>query len=263
MKKLKILLRFDDICPTMNWEQWDRAKQLMDEKGVTALLGVIPDCQDPDLNIDKPREDFWDYIKELQRHGFTIAMHGYHHVFDIQSSGIVTPKKQSEFAGHPYEIQYEKIKKGKTILKEHGIETDIFFAPAHSYDDNTLKALAANGFKYISDGMSSKPYKRSGIVCIPARSGGIPKIKDNGHYTAIMHAHEWVRTDKQNDWFLFQKVCDSYANKIVPFNKYAERPIGMFYLQRTNELLYVMFWLHIAPVLIKIKHYIMRIKYQK
>ena len=56
MKKLKILLRFDDICPTMNWEQWDRAKQLMNEKGVTALLGVIPDCQDPDLNIEWPLE---------------------------------------------------------------------------------------------------------------------------------------------------------------------------------------------------------------
>ena len=183
MEKNKILLRFDDICPTMNWEQWDRAKQLMDEKGVIALLGVIPDCQDPDLNIDKPREDFWDYIKELQRQGFTIAMHGYHHVFDIQASGIVTPKKHSEFAGHPYEIQYEKIKKGKAILKEHGIETVVFFAPAHSYDDNTLKALAANGFKYISDVMSSKPYKRNGIICIPSRSGGIPKIKDNGYYT--------------------------------------------------------------------------------
>ena len=36
----------------MNWEQWGKAKQLLEEKGLVALLGVVPDCQDPDLMID-------------------------------------------------------------------------------------------------------------------------------------------------------------------------------------------------------------------
>ena len=103
MSKRKILLRFDDICPTMNWEQWERAKQMMDKAGVTALLGVVPDCTDPDLKIDTPRPDFWEYIRELQNQGYTIAMHGYHHQFVIKADGLVTKNKISEFAGLPYE----------------------------------------------------------------------------------------------------------------------------------------------------------------
>ena len=51
---------------------------------------------------------------------------------------------------------YEKIKKGKEILESHNVYTDVFFAPSHSYDDNTLRALSKCGFKYISDGYSKK-----------------------------------------------------------------------------------------------------------
>ena len=157
MKK-KILLRFDDICPTMNWEQWEKAKQLMDENMVVALLGVIPECKDSDLLIDAPRSNFWEYIKNLQDAGFTIAMHGYQHVFEIKADGLVTRNKISEFAGLPYKKQLEKIRKGKEILNSHGIETDVFFAPAHSYDRNTIKALREAGFKYVSDGLGYRPY---------------------------------------------------------------------------------------------------------
>ncbi len=253
---IQILLRFDDICPTMNWEQWNKAKQLMDKTGVTALLGVIPECKDPDLMIDAPRGDFWEYIKDLQSQGYTIAMHGYQHIFDIQASGIVTPKKHSEFAGHPYEIQYEKIKKGKEILQCHGVNTDVFFAPAHSYDDNTLKALAANGFKYISDGKSIKPYSRNGIICIPARSGGIPKIKERGYYTVVLHAHEWLRPEKNEAWVKLKEICSMYANQIVSFDEFRRRSCGNSFVQKIDEILYVFFWNKIAPYLIRVKYLI-------
>lgn len=238
-KKRKILLRFDDICPTMNWEQWNKAKSLLDSIGTTALLGVIPDCKDPDLMIDAPREDFWEYIRKLQSDGYAIAMHGYNHVFDIRSKGIVTPVKHSEFAGHPYEVQYEKIRKGKEVLEKHGIFTDVFFAPAHSYDDNTLKALAANGFKYISDGLSRKPYKRNGIICIPAHSGGIPEITKGDYYTAVIHAHEWVRPEKKKAWYKLENLCKKNHDEIVSFNHYILRETGIPYIQHGIEYLNV------------------------
>lgn len=244
MNKRRILLRFDDICPTMNWEQWDKAKHLLDSVGATALLGVIPDCQDPDLIIDAPRTDFWEYIKELQQHGFTIAMHGYRHVFDINANGIVTRKNptmnHSEFAGHPYDVQYRKIRDGKEILLQHGIETDVFFAPAHAYDDNTLKALAANGFKYISDGKSCKPYKRNGIICLPARSPGISKMRFGQFHTAILHAHEWVREDKAMAWRALQNLCKSNHALIVTFEEYKNRKLGNVVLQTLMESLYLL-----------------------
>ena len=109
----KILVRFDDICPTMDWNQWNRAMKILKLYHVKPLIGVIPDCQDPDLLIDLPRRDFWDYLKALQADGFAIAMHGYLHLYDTNAQGIVNGTSLSEFAGHSYEEQYEKIRKGK------------------------------------------------------------------------------------------------------------------------------------------------------
>lgn len=238
----------------MNWEQWEKAKQLMDDADVTALLGVIPDCQDPDLMIDNPRQDFWEYIKDLQNKGFTIAMHGYQHVFDIRAKGLVTPVKHSEFAGHPYEVQYEKIRRGKEILQKHGISTDVFFAPAHSYDDNTLKALNVNGFRFISDGKSRKPYIRNGIICIPARSGGIPKMRTPGYYTAILHAHEWIRKDKSEDKKCFENLLKNNMVCFMPFDNFKERHVGNQYIQRFSEIRCLLWQRKILPILVEIKH---------
>ena len=75
MKKTCILIRFDDICPTMNWEQWAKACALLDAYGKKPLIGVIPDCKDPDLQINEAKENFWEYVRELQAQGYKIAMH--------------------------------------------------------------------------------------------------------------------------------------------------------------------------------------------
>lgn len=252
----KILLRFDDICPTMNWEQWYKAKRLLDENGATALLGVIPDNQDLDLLIDEPRPDFWDYIKQLKHEGYVIAMHGYQHIFDVNANGIVTRKcayNHSEFAGHSYDVQYEKIRKGKEILLKHGIETDIFFAPAHAYDDNTLRALSANGFRYISDGKSIKPYMRHGIICVPARSSGISKMRFGIYHTAILHAHEWVREDKKYAWDQLQTILNNRNNMIVNFDAIKRRNLGNSTIQMTNERLYLIWDNLIFSIFRKIK----------
>lgn len=87
---MKILVRFDDICPTMDFAQFKRATDLLDKYEVKPLIGVIPDCKDPDLDIEKPHEDFWEFVKGLQAKGYTIAMHGYQHVFNSDHKGIVT-----------------------------------------------------------------------------------------------------------------------------------------------------------------------------
>lgn len=33
----KILIRFDDICPTMDWEQWKRAEDLLLQYNVKTI----------------------------------------------------------------------------------------------------------------------------------------------------------------------------------------------------------------------------------
>lgn len=254
MGRRKILLRFDDICPTMNWGQWERAKLLLDKADVKPLLGVIPDCHDPELMIDSPRQDFWSYVRSLQDQGYTIAMHGYQHIFQIKADGLVTKNKISEFAGLSYEEQMMKIKKGKQIFEDNGINTVVFFAPAHSYDDNTLKALSSCGFKYISDGLSNRPYSRYGITLLPCRSGGIPSMRFAGEYfTAVVHAHEWEKKEKEREWCKYKSLLESYGQEIVSFAEFCQWKKGNGCLQRISERSYMVFRDYILPVIRRLK----------
>lgn len=250
----KILIRFDDICPTMDWSEWKRAMDILKKYNVKPLIGVIPDCKDSDLRLNPPREDFWVYIKELQAQGFSIAMHGYIHVYDTDVRGIVNDTFHSEFAGHSYEEQYEKIRKGKEILTEHGIETDVFFAPAHSYDEITLKALAANGFKYNVDGKSSKPMLRNGIICIPLGSC------KRDYYIPVFHAHEWSRPDKADGYECLKNLCKEHENSIVDMNTFLSRPLGKTAIQLINEKRVIFYERNIKPVLRSFYHSITRQK---
>ena len=113
MNKLNILIRFDDICPTMDYSQFKKATDLLDKYNVHPLIGVIPECQDEELLIEEYHSDFWNYIKELEKKGYKIAMHGFNHVYDTKTRGNINCGFKSEFAGHSFIKQYEKIKKGK------------------------------------------------------------------------------------------------------------------------------------------------------
>lgn len=254
----RILVRFDDICPTMDFHQFQIAMELMDKYNVKPLLGVIPDCQDPDLNIEAPHPDFWDFVRSLQDKGYTIAMHGSVHVFDNHARGMVVSRWDSEFAGHPYDVQLEKIRKGREILESHGIHTDIFFAPGHSYDKNTLRALSACGFKYMSDGLSSAPYMNEGIICIPALSGGVPRLAFGTNHTAVFHAHEWVRKDKAFCYKQFVNLMEKHHTECLPWDDYVNMPWGNPTVQRAVERCRVFFNRYLRPILSVIKRSITR-----
>ena len=225
----------------MDRTQWNIAMNFVDKYDIKALLGVVPDCLDPDLQVDEPIDNFWEYIRELQSKGHTIAMHGLHHLLEINADGIITKNKKSEFAGYSYDIQLEKIKRGKAILAQHGIQTDVFFAPAHSYDDNTLKALAANGFRYISDGKSRKPYSKYGIICIPARDFGLSWLSFlNGNYsTLIFHTNEWKNKGKKLLWDKLIMMVSNKNLKFLSFEDVIKRPQGNYYLQKTDEKIFM------------------------
>lgn len=254
MTDRKILIRFDDICPTMDWKQWGKATRVLDKYGVKPLIGVVPDNIDPDLQKDDPRLDFWEYVKELQNKGYTVAMHGYQHVLDSKSSGLVTNRKASEFAGLSYEAQYEKINSGKTLLNGHGIYTNIFFAPAHSYDENTLKALSECGFKYISDGKTLQPVIRNGIICVPCLDGGCPRIKNRKAYTAVFHTSEWNRQDKKGAYDDLIGLINNHRNEIVSFNDYYIQPSKEMWLNNRYEQIILFYDFYLRNTINKLKH---------
>lgn len=255
----KILIRLDDMCPTMNRYQFGRAIDLLDKYNVKALLGVIPKCEDPELQIEEKNELFWKEIKKLQERGYTIAMHGYTHVYDSKVRGNVNQGISSEFAGKSYDDQLYKIKKGKQMLQKNGIDTDIFFAPSHSYDNNTLKALNSCGFKYISDGYTLKPVMRYGVICIPCRSTGCPNVKKKGHYTAVFHPNEWIQPEKAICFNQLEKLLRENSKYIKDFNIYIDQEMGKYIIQDIVEKCTVWFNRYLRVKLSYIKHNILKL----
>ncbi|MBQ0043376.1 MAG: DUF2334 domain-containing protein [Lachnospiraceae bacterium] len=176
-----LLIRLDDITPTMNWENFNYIRQIFERLDVKPIIGVVPDNQDPKLDYGVAQPSFWEIVKELQEKGWTIAQHGYRHVYEETGcQGILHVKHDSEFAGIPFEEQRIRLQSGKEILQSHGITATMFMAPAHSYDKNTLKALKELGFESMTDGYAESPYRYKGLKFIPCRTDKPvkPKVVD-------------------------------------------------------------------------------------
>jgi predicted deacetylase len=204
---MRIAIRMDDITPDMDWSKFNRFKALLDEADIKPLIGVVPDNKDEKLSCQEPREDFWNYVKELQQKGWTVAMHGFNHLYTTKDPGLFPIGEKSEFAGLPYIKQDEMIREGSRILKEKGIYTDIFMAPSHSFDKNTLRALNNNGFYRVTDGFGIAPFKMQDIVFYPIsvrRSKSLADTRD-GIVTFVYHAN----TMDDKDFAKLKDLLDS------------------------------------------------------
>ena len=171
-------MRLDDACPKRDAAKWDRMEALLDKYGVKPLVGVIPNCKDSDMDCYTEDIDFWTKrVSNWQEKGWQIAMHGYNHVFKTNDGGINPVNRRSEFAGVPYEDQKKMIADGVSILRGHGINPKVFFAPAHTFDENTIRALHdVSDICIISDTPANMPYSKYGITFVPQQSGRVRKL---------------------------------------------------------------------------------------
>ena len=163
----KYLIRFDDINPRMDWEKFFLIKKCLEKNNIKSILGVIPNCKDENLFINKPKKDYYEYLRSCKSYGDSIAQHGYKHKYDSISKGQFGNSPNSEFAGHNFNKQFRRISKGKKILEKECIWDPIFMAPAHSFDNSTLKALRKLEFINVLDGFSLFPYKNKDLNFIP------------------------------------------------------------------------------------------------
>ena len=138
------ILRLDDASDYMDIEKWMRMERLLDKYQIKPIFGIIPKNGDESL-VSKYQQnpEFWSLMHSWIDKGWIPAMHGYEHRYVTEDGGINPVNKRSEFAGLPYEEQAEKIRKGYQILDQHGIKPEIFFAPSHTFDKNTLKGIKA------------------------------------------------------------------------------------------------------------------------
>lgn len=163
----KYLMRFDDVNSRMDWEKFLLLKRHLEKYNIKSILGVVPNCKDEFLFAAKPNKDFFNFLRKCKLYGDSIAQHGYEHRYDSKSRGIYGTSANSEFAGHSYEIQFNKLNNGKKILEKELIWEPIFMAPGHSFDKETIIALEKLGFSKILDGLSFNPYKIDNLIYIP------------------------------------------------------------------------------------------------
>lgn len=188
---LFFIIRLDDIHPQMNLRNFTRMIGCLKKFNVTGILGVIPDNQDISLNRDKIDNNFWQRIKILERSGFAIAQHGYQHLYDTLEGGMLNINFQSEFAGHPYDIQKNKMEAGKKILEKKGLSPTLFMAPSHSFDQITLTVAKELNYA-ITDGFGFWPKIKREVLFIPQLFAS-PMHLGVGVYTICLH------TDNMND----------------------------------------------------------------
>ncbi len=164
---MKITVRMDDITPDMDWKSFEAFTELFEKYGIVPLLGIVPQNADPNLQIDPPNPAFFDRMRQLQKKGYVLAMHGFRHVYATKRSGLFPLNADSEFAGRSLDEQKKLLAEGKKLLQAEGICPEIFMAPGHTFDRRTVKALRELGFSYITDGFGKGPYRRDGITYLP------------------------------------------------------------------------------------------------
>lgn len=185
------LIRFDDICPTMNWPIWTKVEEILLSAGVKPILAVIPDNQDPNLRVCEAKAYFWDEVRSWQKRGWTIGLHGYQHLQVTKSGGILDFNKWSEFSGLTLSEQTTKLLKAREIFDREGVIPELWVAPAHSFDANTLEALNEIGLRYLSDGFSLYPYHDSyGMMWVPQQLWHFRRMPA-GVWTICLHLNNW------------------------------------------------------------------------
>lgn len=192
----KIAIRIDDVCPRMDIKKFRQFEKLLDKYGIKPLIGVVPDCTDVKLNVNATLDNYDIFLQELSAKGWTIAMHGYNHHYTTAKGGLFPLNKYSEFAGISYKEQYHMLVDGKKKLKELGIDTGIFMAPAHSYDRETLKALKKAGFEYVTDGFGPMPYNYNGLTFLPiSMIKSLDRKCRHGYTTFVVHTASMTKAD--------------------------------------------------------------------
>ena len=164
-----LLIRIDDIAANMNWNYMDKCEKIFDDLKIKPLLGVIPNNKDPELLRYQLNEKFWDRVRDWKNKGWEISMHGLSHLYEVKTNkkDYFNYGGDSEFYGLDFDTQKNKIELGIEKFENEKIKVRSFFAPNHTYDLNTLRALRESGIKIIVDGYGLFPYTEHDLFFVP------------------------------------------------------------------------------------------------
>jgi hypothetical protein len=220
------LLRFDDLCPTIAPDRWERFRRLVEQLGVHPILAIVPDNHDPALDLSSANPDFWEHMRNLEAAGATIAVHGLRHLCQSEGESLLGLHRSSEFAGVAYETQHDWIRAGFRILREKGLRPRLWIGPRHGFDRNTMRALSALGVEYICDGFARAPFRRYGITWIPQQLWG-PVVKKKGLWTICIHPGAAGDADAQRLQRFFEVHADQFTSFDRVVRELPPKPLGL------------------------------------
>ena len=210
----RYLIRLDDACPTMHRKNWERVENLLNKYEIKPLVAVIPNNKRDNLLVDEPMEDFWEKVKGWESKDWTICMHGFDHVYETSDGGLVPIIEKSEFAGVPVEKQREKIKKAWEIFIENDLKPKAWVAPAHSFDENTLKVLKEETeIDVVSDGIALSPFYEKDFYWIPTQLWRFRKFPF-GLWTITLHPGNM----EEKDFIKLEKDLELNRESFINFS---------------------------------------------
>ena len=221
MKHATYLVRFDDICPTMDWESWDKVEKVLISEGIRPILAVVPDNRDENLIFGKENEHFWLKVRTWKKMGWSIAIHGYQHLYQTNDSGLLGLNKYSEFSGLSYEQQSKKLQKALKIFESHDVKPNLWVAPAHSFDKVTVRVLSDLGIEVISDGFFKRPVKYMNMIWIPQQLWKFRHFR-SGIWTVCYHVNGMKKEE-------LERICSD-------LNQYNESIISLDYVLKNTSI---------------------------
>lgn len=211
-----IVIRFDDIAENMNWDLMDKCEKILDKYKIKPLLGVIPLNRDKEFLIYEKKLNFWNRVRNWQKKGWEISMHGCHHLYKIDTNkkDFFSYGGKSEFFGESYKSQKIKLLKGLKKFKREKIKIRSFYAPNHTYDKNTFRALKSIGIHNIIDGYGLFPYTEYKLNFFPQlfyREIFLPF----GIQCTQIHLNYWSKSDFKK----FENFINKNYKKIISFDE--------------------------------------------
>lgn len=210
------LLRLDDASEYIHTDNWKKITNILDKYNIIPIFGIIPNNEDKELTTKYSKEpEFWNLVDNWIYKGWVPALHGYNHVFSSNNCGINPVNYKSEFAGLSYDIQSEKIRKGYDLLTLKRIKAEIFFAPAHTFDENTLLALKnETDIRVISDTIANDIYYENSFYFIPQQSGQVRNLPFKV-VTFCYHPNGMC----EKDFEILENFLNKYSKKFVRYEK--------------------------------------------
>ena len=167
------LLRFDDLCPTVCDERWQRFESLIEEFQPAAHSRRRSRQPRPRARRLRHRTaGFWERMRSSRSGGSddrparlppSLRSRGRSLLGLLARRSLQACQPRRNASGSAT---------GLHILRGHGLNPSIFVAPRHGFDETHARRSSRRGNHLLSDGFARVPFLRGGLTWIPQQLWG-------------------------------------------------------------------------------------------